>query len=136
MDKMLDMKKMLMIVLMVNLVIGFISSVSVSNVIIEEDLEGEVTVLEGIGVSVFNEDPYEGIGTENLIQDISVGNPLSTGKIIWNTLIRGINPLSVKPWRMQTEVENVIAWVLVIIRGLMYVLLIAVIYSYYKNKNG
>lgn len=90
----------------------------------QEEFESE----EGIWGSIKSEasQVYEG----------TIGNVIKWGKVIVDIFLKGLNPFSIRPSQYNNNLEKLVAYLILIARLIMVVIVMVEIYSYFKNKKA
>jgi hypothetical protein len=134
---MISTQRLLMIVIGINLIIGLAGSIYVNPALYDSShLSVEQSLYEQYGSEFANDDPFSGVTNRDSLQESSIGNSLSWGKILLDIFLNGINPFSFKPNDFNTAIEQIVAQILVLFRSLMYILLIVEIIMFFKNKKS
>lgn len=127
-------QRILAIVIIANLVIGLVCGLWNSQEPTNK-LENQIDLYNQYELKAQNEDDlYTGLENDNLIGDITIGNSINWGKLIWDVLAGGINPLSISPTDFTHPVEKIFAYVLILIRAILELMIPLEIYFIFKNK--
>lgn len=77
---------------------------------------------------------YSASRNQEVIMESSIGNPFSTGKVIWEMFKKGINPISITTNDVNTTAEKWGIIILTMFRSLMYAIVVFEIIFIFKNK--
>jgi len=77
---------------------------------------------------------YGGIGSNTLVSEQSIGNPLGWGAILINVFSKGFNPISILPEKSNVAIENIFVFLLILVKTMISIILILEIYMIFKNK--
>lgn len=83
---------------------------------------------EGIWGSIKNE--------ANQLYESTIGNVMEWGATALNVLLKGLNPFSINSSQYDTNIEKLIATIILVIRSFMTTIVIFEGYSYFKNKKA
>ena len=134
---MISTQRLLMIVIGLNLIIGLAGSIYQNPTIYDDNhLSVEQSLYEQYGENFKDDDAFSGVKNRDYQQETSIGNSLSWGKILLDVFLNGINPFSFTPNDFDTNVEQIVAQMLVIFRSLMYILLLVEVIMFFKNKKS
>lgn len=129
--------RLILMFVMLNLIIGIAGTAYYSprsrntNVITEyTDLGGEWED------ELTSEDAKWGTAksTSNQFTETTVGNTFTIGKFIWNVFWMGINPFSIRPSMVDTDIEKIIAYILEWFRSLLMIVIALEAYFVFKNR--
>jgi hypothetical protein len=94
----------------------------------------EKSIYEDYGQQMKNDDLYTSVKNTDIQQEPTIGNSLTWTKLVWDIFATGLNPFSFTPNDFNTPIEKIGAWMLMLFRSLMYILIIIEIIMLLKNK--
>lgn len=77
---------------------------------------------------------YSGITSGLVLQETTVGNPITTSGMIWKIFTNGFNPFAILPSQSETTIETLGIYLIMIMKSMIYMLLIYELYIVLKNK--
>jgi hypothetical protein len=134
---MISTHRLILLFIGINLIIGIASAIYENPAIYNDNfLSVEQGLYEDFGADFVTEDSLNGIQSENTLQETSVGNSLSWGKILFDVFVQGINPFSFMPGDFDTMAEQIAAQLLILFRALMSILIVIEAIMFFKNKKS
>lgn len=105
-------QRVLAVIVLINILIGLVCGIWTSQNPTDEinrqiDLYNQYETKATSG-----DDLFTGLDNDNLVGDITIGNSISWGKLLWDILSGGINPLSISASDFTHPVEQAGAYVL------------------------
>lgn len=134
---MISTQRLIMIIIGINLIMGLIGSIYKNPTLYNDDfIDNEQNYYEKSGNDFKDDDPYTGVKNQDYIQENSIGNSLSWGKILLDIFLGSINPFSFSKQDFDTNIEKIAVQVLGIFRSLMSLLIIIEVIMFFKNKKS
>lgn len=82
------------------------------------------------------ETEYAGIINKQYTQETTVGNTVTWSATIWDIFKKSFNPFSLTPSDFETDIEQAIAYVLVLLKSIFYILIALEVFMVFKNKKA
>lgn len=134
---MISTQRLLMITIGINLLIGLVSA-AYGNITAfdEDDFTTQICGIEDKVNQFDSSDEYSGVTNREFQQETSIGNPISWGKVLLDTFRCGLNPFGFTANDFEHTMEKMVAFIIMLFRSLMWILLILEIYLLFKNKKA
>lgn len=136
---MLSTQRLIMIFVLINILIGVGIGIYKNPTIYgDTTAQQEIDIMEDQQAEFEEEETeYGGIPTTDTSgEGKTIGNPIKMGAILWDIVLGGLNPLSIRPGMFQTTTEKIIATMLLMFRSLMAIIAGLELFLLFKNRKA
>lgn len=128
--------RILAITLVMQILLGGVLSIWISPTLIDYvPISNEQNNLETQSEQFLDQETlYSGIQNQNLLTSPTVGNPITWSKIVLDIGAKAFNPLPINPNNLDTQIETLFGWLVILVKNLFYLLIILELFMLFINK--
>ena len=128
-------QRLIMMVVAINLLIGIGVTLHESSNFDTTRISTEVNILENFEAEIESNSSTQAIKrVTNTLEDNTAGNTIGLGGTILKVFTRAINPLSFTPTDFEDQLSQTLAWLLILFRSFLILLVGFELYLVLKNK--
>lgn len=129
-------QRIIFIVLVLNILVGIAYNIYENPTVVDTSyIDNDINQNDALGEQIKDE-TYWNQGQQGNLYEPTIGSPIKWGNVILDIFTKGMHPFTFKAEDFTTQLEQMIAKVLTVFRGLLHILLILEIYLVIKNRKA